>query len=243
MKNTFVLFLLLTAFPAFSQFSVSVIVEPSLCISKIGTEPKSTSDSFRQLKKGDFSTGLSFEFRKNLDRYASISILPSYYHANLLLVKENLQFLDEVHPALPTIRDFSQAAQKNAFLHYRQKYVGVQALYAKRLQLRKTPNKTFIELGGGMGLNYLLQNDVKIRTEGFAIKEDYIHIIKENQGVTANKLAINVIAHCDINYELSPKTNFLAGVRFTMPVTRALISDPGVYIFMPGLRVGLRFFL
>jgi hypothetical protein len=226
-----------------AQFSLGVMAEPTLNIATVGSQPEALSDTLKLLKQRDLNISFGIEIKKQIDRYASFSLIPGYYQSNFLVVKENLQFLDVVHPELREIRDFSQASQKNAYLHYRQKYIGLQALYAKRLKLRNLPSKVFVEIGGGLGLHYLWANDVKVRTEGFAIDEKYINIIKQNTGFTPSIIAINAIGFADLSYELTPKTNLVSGFKINIPLSTSANAEPLVRIYTPALRLGIRFTL
>ena len=226
-----------------AQVSLGLMIEPALNISTVGSQPEVLSDSFKRLKKSDFNTSFGIEIKNQLDRYASFSIIPGYYQTNFLIVKEDLQYLDVIHPELRAIRDQSQGVQKNAYLHYRQKYVGLQLLFAKKLQIQGLPNSTFFELGGGLGAHYLVDNDVKIRTEGFAIDQKYIHVIKKNTGFTPSDFALNAIGHADLNFQLDPNTILLAGLKMNIPINTNANEAPQVRIYMPTLRFGIRFLL
>ena len=106
----------------------------------------------------------------------------------MMLEKSNLNLFDVVHPELPELRDLTVGPEKKAYLSYRQKYVGLQVLFAKQLQLKLPINKMSVELGGGMGIYLKLEDDIRIQTEGFAIKSEYVHIIKEKHGNRSTSL-------------------------------------------------------
>lgn len=231
---------LLTILATTAQVGVGIIVEPTLNLANIGSEPQSTSDSFNSLKKQDYTLSIGFEFRKYLNKYKYISFIPGYHQTNMLHVKENLQFLDVVHPELTEIRDFSQAATKNAYLRYRQKYVGTQILYGAQIQRTRLPNKMEIEVGGGIGAYFLLANDVRIRTEGFALDEEYIHVINTNVGIVGRSFLPQLIGFSDIVYELTPKARVSAGLKLNIPLQTSTTSDPSVYILPIAIRIGLR---
>mgnify|MGYP000011387414 FL=1 len=226
-----------------AQLSIGVIVEPAMNIGTVGSQPEALSDSFTRLKKPDFNTSFGIEIKNQIDRYASFSVIPGYYQTNFLIVKEDLQYLDFIHPELRAIRDQSQGAQKNAYLHYRQKYIGLQLLFAKKLQIQGLPNSTFFELGGGLGAHYLVGNDVKIRTEGFAIDQQYIHVISQNTGFNPSNFSINAIGHADLNYQLDPSTFIIGGLKLNIPMVGNANLDPQIRVYMPTLRFGIRFLL
>lgn len=223
------------------QTSISILGEPTLNLTSIGSTPKSQSDSLKNKRTHDYSLGLGLEIRMQIDRYQSISIVPGYTQSNMQLVKEGLNFLDVVHPELPEIRDLAYAANKIAYLSYRQKYVGTQVLYAKELQLRSPNTKIRFEIGGGLGGYILVQNDVKIRTEGFAIKGNYEHIIKNNTGIDARKFLINMSLHGDMKYQVTPSFTTFAGIKAGIPLVSTTTSTPKITIYTPSLRLGVRY--
>lgn len=225
------------------QVSIGIIGEPTLNLTAVGDEPKSSGDSIRILKSHDYTIGLGINIRNQIDRYNAITVIPSFLQTNVLLERQNLQFLDVVHPLLPEIRDFSQAAEKKAFLRYRQQYVGIQILYANRLKAKLPDAKFSLEIGGGLAGYYLMKSDVKIRTEAFAINGQYIHTFSDSTGVESRNYLVNLIGTADLNYKLTPNIILLAGLKLGIPLTSTSISEPTLTVFTPGLRVGFRHFL
>jgi len=224
-----------------AQTYLGIVVEPTANIARIGMEPKQQSDSIRGLVQVDKTLGFGLEIRKQIDRYQSITFIPSYQQYNLLLVKENLQFLDVIHPNLSEIRDLSQGANKVARIRHRQKYIGSQILYARKLQIRGLNSKLKIDIGAGLGLYFLLQNDVKITTEGFAIKDQFSHIFTDSTGIEARPFLVQAIAYGDLSYSVSPIIDVFGGVKIALPFTSTTTSLPKITLFTPAARVGLRF--
>ena len=233
MKPIFISIFFFLGLQLSAQTYLGIVVEPTANIARLGKEPRQQSDSIRGLRYIDKTLGFGLEIRKQIDRYQAITFIPSYQQYNLLLVKENLQFLDIVHPNLPEIRDLSQGADKIARIRHRQKYIGTQILYARKLQIRGLNSKLRIELGTGLGLYYLLQSDVKITTEGFAIKG--------STGIETRPFLTQAIGYGDIAYSISPIIDIFGGVKIALPFTSTTTSLPKITLFTPAARVGLRF--
>jgi hypothetical protein len=240
MKKTLAILFCTIGLSTYGQISIGIVAEPAYNTTVIGATPQATSDSLTALKRNNFSISFGIEIRKQLDRYQSFSIIPSFYQTNMLLVQEDLQFLDVVHPQLPEIRDLAQAATKNAKVNYRQQYAGAQFVYNKTLQIRKMPNKMAIELNGGIGMYYLVNGDVKVTTEGFAIKNDFTHVIKDSIGIDNRPYHINLSLGSDFTYEVLPKVTLAAGIKIPIPLTSTTTSLPKITIFNPAIRVSLR---
>ncbi len=240
MKKIVLITLCLITIGAQAQISLGIVAEPAYNIARIGPTPQNSSDSLKALKTSDMSLSLGLEIRKQLDRYQSFSVIPTFYQTNMKLVKRNLQFLDVIHPQLPEIRDLSQGANKVAYIRYRQQYAGAQFLYNRILQLRKIPNKMALEINGGFGMYYLINGDVKVTTEGFAIKNDFTHVIKDSIGIDNRPYHINLSLGSDLTYEVFPRVTLAAGVRIPIPITSTTTSSPRITIYNPTLRVSLR---
>jgi hypothetical protein len=241
MKPIFFLIFIFLGLQLSAQTYIGIVIEPTANIARLGEEPRQQSDSIRGLMHIDKTLGFGLEIRKQIDRYQAITFIPSYQQSNLLLVKENLQFLDIVHPNLSEIRDLSQGANKVARIRHRQKYIGTQILYARKLQIRGLNSKLRIDMGAGLGLYYLLQSDVKITTEGFAIKGQFSHVFKDSTGIEARPFLIQGIGYGDISYSISPIIDVFGGVKIALPFTSTTTSLPKITLFNPAARVGLRF--
>ena len=241
MKSVFISIFFFLGFQLSAQTYLGIVVEPTANIAQLGMGPKQQSDSIRGLMHIDKTLGFGLGIRKQINRYQSITFIPSYQQYNLLLVKENLRFLDIVHPNLPEIRDLSQGANKVARIRHRQKYIGTQILYARKLLIRGINSKLRIDIGAGLGLYYLLQSDVKITTEGFAIKDQFSHVFKDSTGIEARPFLIQAIGYGDISYSISPIIDVFGGVKIALPFTSTTTSLPKITLFVPAARVGLRF--
>ena len=223
-----------------AQVSIGLLAEPSLNLTKVGSEPKILSDSIIDSKSYDYTVSFGIEIRKNIDRYQSFSIIPGYHQTNILTQMENLQFLDVVHPQLPEIRDLAFAATKRAEVRYRHMYLGSQFLYNRRLQVRGLSPKMAINVGGGLGAFFLFSQDAKVNTEGFAIDGKYTHIITDSIGIESRPLLIETILTADYTLEVLPKTEILAGIKLAIPMTPTTSSQPKMTVWAPALRVAIR---
>lgn len=227
----------------YAQWAIGVLAEPSLNIASVRSSEQYNTDSVINLKRPDYTVSLGIEIRKQLDRYNAIFFSPSFMQANMLLVKENMQFLDIVHPQLPEIRDFGQTAEKKAFIRHRQFYAGLQIGYAKRLQVKLPDSKFFIETGGGLAGCFLVRDDVKVRTEAFALGNEYVHIIQDSTGTEVRPFQVNIFGFMDVNYTVKPDFMVIGGARLGIPLASTTTSDPIVSIFRLGMRVGFRYVL
>ena len=222
-----------------AQTSIGIMANPSLNLSSIQPSPTVNTDSIKSIKKLDYTLSLGLEFRKQIDRYQAISVIPTYYQTNLLLVQEDLQLFDVVHPTLPEIRDLSQAASKTAFMHHRFKHLGLQFLYSKAYNSSINSGLNF-EFTGGLSYLYLLEQDIRIRTEGFAIEDEFIHIVSDSILFEARRHNVLLSIGSDMNYTIKPNLILVSGISLNIPLLAITKNEPTLRVYNTGLRVGLR---
>jgi hypothetical protein len=231
MKFIYIFSLLLFSLFTLAQSTIGVIIEPSFNTPQF--KKSSQSDSIKSISNTDLTLSFGLEIKKKLDRYNAISFIPGFLQTNLLTVKENLQFLDLIHPSLPEIKDLTQSANKIARVRYRFQYIGTQILYNRQLKLRKIPPKFNVEIGGGMGLHYLIDHSVKIKTEGFALNNKFVHVLENETGLDPNLINVNLL------YEVTPKFTLNAGFKTGLPITNTNNESFAFRIYNNGLRMGI----
>ena len=228
------------SFAASAQISLGIHAEPSANLSLIEDIPDQLDDSLRNLTQADGEVNFHIELRKAFDRFHSLSIEPGFFQVKTKHTQEDLQFLDVIHPQLPVISDLTYAAQRNAYLHYRYQYFRLGVRYNYRPKKLYKNNGIRAELGAGLSYLYLLNHDVKVRTEGFSVDNSSFQYVKDSTGHDARAHQINFTANFDINYEIAPTYDFVAGIQVQLPMTSAASSRPNVTILSGGLHVGLR---
>ena len=231
--------LVLLASASSAQTSIGIIANPSLNINSIKTSSTINTDSIKSIKKSDYTLSFGLEFRKQIDRYQAFSVIPSYYQSNLLLVQEDLQLFDVIHPTLPEIRDLSQAASKTAYMHHRFKFAGLQLLYSKSYNSSVNSSISF-EFAGGLSYLYLIEQDIKVRTEGFAIQDEFIHVVSDSILFEGRKHNVLINLGSDMNYTIKPKLLLVSGISFNLPLLGISKNQPKLSIYNAGLKVGLR---
>lgn len=234
---------LVTALPLAAQNAIGIYGEPSLQFSGINKLPRVQSDSLSQINSVAKNSGIGLEFRVSIDRFQSLTFAPTFHQFASHYTLNDLQFLDVVHPALPEIRDLSQAAPKTAFLDYRFKYVGLNIGFNRSLSPKSKSTGILVELNTGLNLHALLSSDVKIRTEGFALKGQYIHTITEDLFYTARTFNASLTAGGSIKYNITPTYQVFTEVFGRVPVFAYNTNEPKLRINSLGAKLGIRMFL
>ena len=237
MKFIYIFSLLLFSLFTLAQSTIGVIIEPSFNTPQF--KKSSQSDSIKSICNTDLTLSFGLEIKKKLDRYNAISFIPGFLQTNLLTIKENLQFLDIIHPSLPEIKDLTQSANKIARVRYRQQYIGTQILYNRHLQLKKIPPRFNVEIGGGMGLYYLIDHSVKIKTEGFALNNKFVHVVENETEMDPNPILIQALLNASLLYEVTPNYTLNVGFKIGLPITKTNNEPFAFRIYNTGLRIGI----
>lgn len=237
----FYLLLVLFSTSAYAQISVGLFAEPSYNFQSLKEyDQPPTYDSIAPLMNNTFNMSFGASLSVAKDRVNIFHIKPGIFQYGFMLVREDLKLFDVVHPALGQIYDQSQAAIKYAYMKHRFQYAGLQLEYQRDItpQLKQLPVNLFV--GGGISYHFLIKQDLRVRTEGFAIDEKYIHVINEGLVFEANDHLLSAHALFETSYDIDPNTNVYAQALIKVPFMNIAKNDPGVYVWMPAVGVGIR---
>ena len=240
MKGIVTLLLLIIISPLYSQNSIGIYINPNFQFSKLSESPANVSDSLNALLQNDRVFSFGLEFRKQIDRDQAISFNPGFYQESSLFVLKDLQLFDVIHPSLPEIRDQAQAASKIANLHYRFKYLSAQVQYTRRVKTPYRKNRVSFEYNIALTYLQLLTQDIRLQTEGFALKGDFVHIIKEDIYFEGRKHNLLPSAGFDVVYPANLNLYIIAGGCFGLPLFTLNTNEPSVRNYNPGIKIGLR---
>lgn len=238
MRPLYILILLISS-SAMAQVSVGLFAEPSYQFQNLKAYDSPEYDSIAPLMNNtvNLAYGASLSFASN--RVNIFHIKPGLFQYGFMLLREDLQLFDVVHPQFGQIYDQSQAAIKNAYMKHRFQYAGLQFEYQRDISptLKNIPVNLFI--GGGLSYYYLVKQDLRVRTEGFAIDEKYIHKINDDLYFQANKHLLSVQALFETSYDIDPNTNVYAQASVKLPIMH-VSKEPQVYVWAPAVGVGIR---
>jgi len=236
---TLILFLIISSI-SFGQNYIGVFIEPALQLTVIDDRPEAISDSLNKINRPDMNLGFGIEYKWHIDRFNAISFSPNYQQFSSLFVLEDLQFLDIVHASLPEIRDLSQGAQKNAFVHNRFKHAGIHIQYSRSISDKFKSIGVLFEANGGLAYHFLVAQDAKITTEAFAINEAFTHVSKDNLFFEARKHNVSATLGATSIYNFAPDWQVFGNAMARIPVLSMTTNDPKVSIYNLTFRTGIR---
>ncbi|MFY0644824.1 MAG: hypothetical protein JXR19_10195 [Bacteroidia bacterium] len=233
-------FLILFNLSVFAQWSFGLFAEPNAQLSYLKETGTAQNDSIGALLNHDKRLSFGVEISLEKDKLNSFHFKPGFYQYGFMLERTGLQLFDVVHSSFGQIYDQSEAAVKVAYMQHRLKYLGLQMEYHRDIspQLKNIG----IKLYTGFGLSYyaLIDHDIRLRTEGFAIQDDFIHKISSDLFFTPNEHLVSAQALFGIIYEPTSSIDLYAQLQAKAPLMRLTSAPELIYTWMPGLNLGIR---
>ena len=225
---------------SYSQTYFGLYIEPVGQISTINSSQPRISDSLSSINSPDVTLGFGLDVRLYIDRFNSIVLSPGFNRYSSLYTLENLQLFDIVHPALPEIRDQSQAATKIAYSHNRFNYVNFQAQYHRSISDKYKSVGVLFEAFGGLTYHYLVSQDAKIRTEGFALDESFVHTVTDQLFYVGRSHNVSVNLGASAIYEPASDWQIHGDLQTQLPLLSVNSDENRLNIYGVGFRVGIR---
>jgi hypothetical protein len=224
-----------------AQTAFSIYGEPSFQVAIFGDEPSRLTDSITGMLSRSISPGFNAEFRYYEDRMQGFAGALGYHSNSFTLTKTGLKLFDVVHPSLSEIRDFSQASSKSADLKYRFHYIQLKGYYVRNLFRRYKSNR--LELMGlaGISYNYLVKQDIKVTTSGFALQGQFKNIVSDSIYYQPQRHMLQLQIGTETSYEFERDFFLVGAVMLGVPITNQTQNDPSLRMLSPGLRVGFRY--
>jgi len=117
-----------------------------------------------------YSIGLSAAMSFTSSRNTGIRFGLEYMDAGFRRVREDLRFLDTIHPNIGIVRDLSQTGGAYAEFNYSYKYMQIPFLFTKNLELRSLIESKLHFFAGG-SISVLLKHQMITKLRGFSTRE------------------------------------------------------------------------
>ena len=90
-----------------------------------------------------------------------------------------------------------------------------------------------------MGLYYLIDHSVKIKTEGFALNNKFVHVVENETEMDPNPILIQALLNASLLYEVTPNYTLNVGFKIGLPITKTNNEPFAFRIYNTGLRIGI----
>lgn len=232
--------LLTLSLSSIAQNQLGIFIEPSFQISSLAGFNSPTYDSLEAIWKNDKHLNFGISSKHNFDRFTSLTTKLGYHTFGFMLLREDLQLFDMIHPAIGKVNDLFQGPSKKAFMHHRFHYLGLSFEYQK--DISPVPNTLPIDINAGIGLSYykLISQDLKLQTEAFAIDGEFTHIITDQLYFKATKNIVSVYGLLEAIYHPKETWDVYGQLQVEAPFMYMTEGEAEVYVFTPALQIGLR---
>jgi hypothetical protein len=215
-------------------------VQPGLNHRIMFAENKQSKDSFRRLDK--FHQTLSFNIYKpiSISEKSSLWIGLQYQNMGFKRLKEDIRFLDTIHPLLGIRADQVQIGPSWVEFRYRYHYLSIPFLYTKEIKRRaKGASGSFHFIAGG-AISGLLKQDINAVFYGFTFKGQ--KSIKFNEtdvssGLISGNLQIGFRYENKIDGD---KLSIFVQPKLTLPVLPANYGKNIHMLYSIGAELGLK---
>jgi hypothetical protein len=221
---------------------LSVSVEPSygnrMIIFKTDVS-KAYKDSLNKADHGRLALGanlmVSFKTRKDQRVYTGIQ----FHNFGFTRKKENLKFLDTIHPQIGRVNDLSQTGGAYVDFHYRYYYLSVPLLFSKKISGKKLPNTSIHWMYGGSA-SVLIKHDIFAKFHGFSTRGGKKEYVLDNSAGQPER--INVILQTGFRIEnalYGDETFVYLQPELLLPVLNANGSSERHRLWTIGVQVGI----
>ncbi|MEZ4805532.1 MAG: hypothetical protein R2852_08650 [Bacteroidia bacterium] len=221
---------------------LSISVEPSygnrILIFKTDVS-QAYKDSLNKADHGRLALGanlmVSFSTRKDYRVYTGIQ----FHNFGFTRKKENLKFLDTIHPQIGRVNDLSQTGGAYVDFHYRYYYLSVPLLFSKKISGKSLKNTSIHWMYGGSA-SVLIKHDIFAKFHGFSTRGGKKEYILDNSSGQPERINVNLQTGLRIENALYGDETFVyLQPEILLPVLNANGSKERHRLWTLGIQVGI----
>lgn len=177
----------------------------------------------------------------SVDKYTRIHFGLQYLNLGFTRKKENLRFLDTIHPQIGIMSDLSQTGESYVDFNYRFHYITLPFLVDKQIVNKRLKAST-LHFIMGASISALLKHDIKAQFHGFSLKGGQKSKVLDAGDQEAGRLNGNLQFGFRLeNLVYGEKTFVFVQPNVFIPILKANYSKERAQLYALGLQVGLMF--
>lgn len=220
----------------------SLSIEPTIgnrIISYKGNYPQSFKDSIKKADRSRDAISMAFmvstKFKSNNRFYIGLQ----FQNFGFTRKKDNLHFLDTIHPDIGIMNDLSQTGGAYVDFNYRYAYLAIPMLFSTQISSKKKPN-TLVHFIYGGSIAALLKHDVRAVLHGFSTRGNQKIYTLKNPGENVDRINVNLHAGLRIENMLYNKSTWVfVQPEIFVPTLNANSSNERHHLWAIGLQVGI----
>ena len=192
----------------------------------------SKADGFRS------AIGANIGYHYEISKEERIFIGLQFYNFGFMRKKENLKFLDTIHPEIGRMFDMSQTGINYVNFMYRYYYASVPFIY-ERLIGKTKKVQSYFQLGGALG--GLISHSIRADLHGFSAQGKKKFILK-NDSEQAARLMFNLQMGVRVESVLYDKNSYIfVQPTLYLPILTANYAPERHHLYALGLELGVIF--
>ena len=251
MKNLFNFFiplitLFLTSISGYTQSSLlinySLSVEPTIgnrLISYKGNYPQTFKDSIKKADRSRDAFSVAFMLSTKYKSKNRFYIGLQFQNFGFTRKKDNLNFLDTIHPEIGIMNDLSQTGGAYVDFNYRYAYLAIPILFSQQISSKKKTS-TIVHFIYGGSISALLKHDIRAVLHGFSTRGNQKVYTLKNPSENVDRINVNLHAGLRIENMLYNKSTWVfVQPEVFVPTLNANSGSERHHLWAIGLQVGV----
>lgn len=232
--------LLLAQSPFLPSYSLSV--EPTIgnrLVSYKGNFSQHFKDSIQKADRSRDALSFAFMVSTKFKKNQRFSIGLQFQNLGFTRQKDNLHFLDTIHPGIGVMNDLSQTGGAYVDFNYRYQYIAIPLLFSRQISSKKKTNTT-IHLVYGGSLAFLMKHDIRAVLHGFSTRGNQKIYHLKNPSEAIDRFNVNLHGGLRIENMLFDKSTWVfAQTELILPTLSANSAAEKHHLWAIGVQVGI----
>lgn len=222
--------------------SYSFYVQPGFqnrIITFKGSFSASYKDSIRKADQGRLTVGAGFLYSFQTGKKTRFYTGLQYQEMGFSRIKENLKFLDTIHPQIGLMFDQSQTGGNYVDFKYRFKYLSLPLMFSNDLSRRKSKN-TRIHATYGLSVSVLIEHDILAKLHGFSTRGSQKKFKLDNSESEPGRINANLMGGFRVENLLYGKETWVfISPEIMIPTLPANLGKERYRLWSLGLQIGI----
>jgi uncharacterized membrane protein len=220
----------------------SLSIEPTIgnrLISYKGNYPQSFKDSIKKADRSRDAISMAFMVSTKFKSKNRFYIGLQFQNFGFTRKKDNLRFLDTIHPEIGIMNDLSQTGGAYVDFNYRYNYLAIPLLFSKQISSKKKTS-TIVHFIYGGSLSALIKHDIRAVLHGFSTRGNQKVYTFKNPAENVDRINVNLQAGLRIETMLYNKSTWVfVQPEIFIPTLNANSSNERHRLWALGLQVGV----
>lgn len=199
-------------------------------------------DSIKAMNQLRAQTGFHLNYNAYIKRDLTLQFGISLENKIVRRFREDLQFLDIIHPEIGQIFEISHAATKNVRYDYRYRYISVPVMAMYNLTPTKLRNRFEHFAYVGVRAEYLVGSDLLVDLEGFSMRGEGRFVVSDS-GLTTQEFNMAIETGYRFVLPIDKSLNISIQPRLSVPLMPSSSAPVRDRIYLLAVNLGINYSL